>query len=173
MAIAPTARIHCGNCTHGSYSLWQLYPRLVFTMAIGPRLLFTVTIVSTAYIRSGNCIHGLYSLWQLYPRLVLISYPAYAFVEYYLPYIIDSQQSYVTVMLDNNKCDDNVLMIASCVLVILTHVVIVEYVQCHCWLPANVMYPANSTMRLFWLTRSTSILCSEVRSDIYVQRRCN
>ena len=28
----------------------------------------------------------------------------------------------------------------------------------HCWLPAKVMYPANSTKRLSWLTRSTSIL---------------
>ena len=28
----------------------------------------------------------------------------------------------------------------------------------HCWLPAKVMYPANSTKRFSWLTRSTSIL---------------
>ena len=28
----------------------------------------------------------------------------------------------------------------------------------HCWLPAKVMYPANSTNRFYWLTRSTSIL---------------
>ena len=28
----------------------------------------------------------------------------------------------------------------------------------HCWLPAKVMYPANSTLRFSWLTRSTSIL---------------
>ena len=27
----------------------------------------------------------------------------------------------------------------------------------HCWLPAKVMYPANSTERFSWLTRSTSI----------------
>ena len=28
----------------------------------------------------------------------------------------------------------------------------------HCWLPAKVMYPANSTKRFSWLTLSTSIL---------------
>ena len=28
----------------------------------------------------------------------------------------------------------------------------------HCWLPAKVMYPAQSTMRFSWLTRSTSVL---------------
>ena len=28
----------------------------------------------------------------------------------------------------------------------------------HCWLPAKVMHPANSTKRFSWLTRSTSIL---------------
>ena len=28
----------------------------------------------------------------------------------------------------------------------------------HCWLPAKMMYPANSTKRFSWLTRSTSIL---------------
>ena len=28
----------------------------------------------------------------------------------------------------------------------------------HCWLPAKVKYPANSTKRFSWLTRSTSIL---------------
>ena len=28
----------------------------------------------------------------------------------------------------------------------------------HCWLPAKVMYPANSTKRFTWLTRSTSML---------------
>ena len=28
----------------------------------------------------------------------------------------------------------------------------------HCWLPVKVMYPANSTKRFSWLTRSTSIL---------------
>ena len=27
----------------------------------------------------------------------------------------------------------------------------------HCWLPAKVMYPANSTKRFSWLTRSTSM----------------
>ena len=28
----------------------------------------------------------------------------------------------------------------------------------HCWLPAKMMYPANSTKRFSWLTRSPSIL---------------
>ena len=28
----------------------------------------------------------------------------------------------------------------------------------HCWLPAKVMYSANSTKRFSWLTRSSSIL---------------
>ena len=28
----------------------------------------------------------------------------------------------------------------------------------HCWLPAKVMYPANSIRCFSWLTRSTSIL---------------
>ena len=28
----------------------------------------------------------------------------------------------------------------------------------HCWLPAKVMYPASSTKRFYWLTRSTPIL---------------
>ena len=28
----------------------------------------------------------------------------------------------------------------------------------HCWLPAKVMYPAISTKRFSWMTRSTSIL---------------
>ena len=28
----------------------------------------------------------------------------------------------------------------------------------HCWLPAKVMYPADSTKRFSWFTRSTSIL---------------
>ena len=31
-------------------------------------------------------------------------------------------------------------------------------VMIHCWLPAKVMYPANSTERFSRLTRSTSIL---------------
>ena len=28
----------------------------------------------------------------------------------------------------------------------------------HCWLPAKVMYPANSTKRFSWFSRSTSIV---------------
>ena len=37
----------------------------------------------------------------------------------------------------------------------------------HCWLVAKVMYPANSTKRFSWLTRSTPIFIVEERSDIY------
>ena len=35
----------------------------------------------------------------------------------------------------------------------------------HCCLPAIVMYPANSTKRYSWLTRSTSILVMKNVSD--------
>ena len=37
----------------------------------------------------------------------------------------------------------------------------------HCCMPTKVMYPANSTKRFSWLTRSTSILIVEERSNIY------
>ena len=37
----------------------------------------------------------------------------------------------------------------------------------HCWLPAKVMYPANSTKCFSWLNRSTSILLME-NVQIYV-----
>ena len=33
-----------------------------------------------------------------------------------------------------------------------------QHYTLHCWLPAKVMYAANSTKRFSWLTRSTSIL---------------
>ena len=38
----------------------------------------------------------------------------------------------------------------------------------HCWLPAKVMYPAISTIRFSWLTRSTPILIVEKLANIYV-----
>ena len=38
----------------------------------------------------------------------------------------------------------------------------------HCWLPAKVMYPANSTNRFSWLTRSTAIFIVEECSNIYI-----
>ena len=46
----------------------------------------------------------------------------------------------------------------------------------HCWLPAKVMYPAYSTKRFSWLTRSTStllmmnvqILVFKLRTEIMV-----
>ena len=37
----------------------------------------------------------------------------------------------------------------------------------HCWLPAKVMYPANSTEGVSWLTRSTSILL-KMNVQIYI-----
>ena len=37
----------------------------------------------------------------------------------------------------------------------------------HCWLPAKVMYPANSTKCFSWLTRSTAIVFVEGHSNIY------
>ena len=39
----------------------------------------------------------------------------------------------------------------------------------HCWLPAKVMYPANSTKRFSWLTHSTSILLMK-NVQIYIYR---
>ena len=33
----------------------------------------------------------------------------------------------------------------------------------HCWLPAKVMHPANSTKRFSWLTHSTSIFIENVQ----------
>ena len=39
----------------------------------------------------------------------------------------------------------------------------------HCWLPAKVMYPANSTKRFSWLPRSASILLMKnVQIYVYV-----
>ena len=38
----------------------------------------------------------------------------------------------------------------------------------HCWLPAKVMYPAISTKRFSWLTRSTAIFIVEERLYIYM-----
>ena len=40
----------------------------------------------------------------------------------------------------------------------------------HCWLPAKVMYPANSTKRFSWLTRSTSIL---LMKNVQIMARLN
>ena len=42
----------------------------------------------------------------------------------------------------------------------------------HCWLPANVMNPANSTMSFSWLTRSTPIFIVEEHSYIMLTRLC-
>ena len=36
----------------------------------------------------------------------------------------------------------------------------------HCWLPAKVMYPANSTKRLSWLALSAPICIVDERSNI-------
>ena len=41
----------------------------------------------------------------------------------------------------------------------------------HCWLPAKVMYPANSTKRFSWLTRSSSILL-RMNVQIYDRMGC-
>ena len=35
----------------------------------------------------------------------------------------------------------------------------------HCWLPAKVMYPANSTRRLSWLALSAPICIVDERSN--------
>ena len=40
----------------------------------------------------------------------------------------------------------------------LLHLNFIHFSLTHCWLPTKVMYPANSTKRFSWLTRSTSIL---------------
>ena len=37
----------------------------------------------------------------------------------------------------------------------------------HCWMPSKVMYPANSTKSLSWMTRSSPIFYFEERSNIY------
>ena len=39
----------------------------------------------------------------------------------------------------------------------------------HCWLPAKLMYPSNSTKRFYWLTRSTAnLLLENVQIYIYI-----
>ena len=38
----------------------------------------------------------------------------------------------------------------------------------HCWLPAKLMHPANSTKRFSWLTRLTPFLIVKERSNIYI-----
>ena len=43
----------------------------------------------------------------------------------------------------------------------------------HCWLPAKVMYPTNSTKLLFWLTRSTPIFIAEQCSNIHIYNNYN
>ena len=37
----------------------------------------------------------------------------------------------------------------------------------HCWLPAEVMYPTNSTKRCSWLIRSSPIFIVKERPNIY------
>ena len=51
----------------------------------------------------------------------------------------------------------SILVIIILITLIYFNLMIFIYIS-HCWLPAKVMYPANSTKRFSGLTRSTSIL---------------